>query len=72
MNVRTVAFLALGILALIISALILPTPLHNWFVTGSIGPVPADVGVMALIILITPVTILATILSKFNVDFADE
>lgn len=69
---RAILLVILGVFSLVILALVLPTPLHDWFVDGSIGPVTADVGVMALVILFTPVTILSTILSKYDVDFDDE
>lgn len=72
MNTKSIALTALGIIAILVVLLILPTPLHTWFVNDSIGPVPADVAVMALIILFTPVTVLSLILSKFDVDFTDE
>lgn len=72
MNVRTVAIVGLGILVLLLGAITLPTPAHDWFLNDSIGPVPADIAVISVIILITPVTILSIIVSKFNVDFADE
>lgn len=72
MNTKAIGLGILGIVALLIVAIITPTPLHDWFVDGSFGPVPADVAILTFLILITPVTILALFLSKFNVDFADE
>ena len=71
-NTLKTRLLMLGVLALIIVSLILPTPLHDWFVDGAIGGIPADVAVMSLIILVTPVTVISLIVAKFNVDFADE
>lgn len=71
-TLRTRLLVMLGVLALVILALILPTPLHDWFVDGAIGGVPADVVILSLLILVTPVTVIALVVSKFNVDFADE
>ncbi len=69
---KRIFFPALGVIAVIVVLLILPTPLHDWFVSDSIGPVPADVGMMALVILFTPVTILSMILRNFDTDYEDE
>lgn len=69
---RTRLVTVFGVFALVILALALPTPLHDWFVDGSVGGIPADVVVMSLIILVTPVTVISLIVAKFNVDFADE
>lgn len=57
---------------LLIVLIFLPTPVHDWVISGSIGPVPADVAVTAFIILFTPVTVLSSILRKFDEDFVDE
>lgn len=63
---------SIGLVILLIVLIFLPTPVHDWFISGSIGPVPADVAVTAFIILFTPVTVLSSILRKFDEDFVDE
>lgn len=69
---RTIFMITFGVLVLFILALAAPTPMRDWFATSSVGGVPATIGAISLLILFTPVLILATVMSKFNVDFADE
>lgn len=70
--VRNRISIALGIVALIVLALWIPSPLHDWFAGSTIGGVPVKTAIMALLILFTPPTILSSILRKFDVDYDDE
>lgn len=57
---------------IVVLAFSIPSPLHEWFATGSVGGVPANIVVIALTILFTPPAVLSTILRKFDVDYDDE
>lgn len=70
--VRNRIAIALGVVALIVLALWIPSPLHNWFADSSIGGVPVKTAMMTLLILFTPPAILSSILRKFDVDYDDE
>lgn len=73
MNVPNIRLkVIIGIYLLIMLAVIFPTPLHNWLADISVLGVPLDLAVVAFVILFTPVTILASIMRKFDVDFVDE
>lgn len=72
MNAKTKLRLIVGVYLIIMLSVIFPTPLHNWLADIELFGVPLDLGIVALVILFTPVTILASIMRKFDVDFVDE
>lgn len=62
----------IGLFLVIMLAIIFPTPVHHWLADREVLGVPLDLAIVALAILFTPVTILASIMQKFDVDFVDE
>lgn len=62
----------IGIFAVIMITIIAPTPVHHWLADHSVNGIPLEAAVIALVILFTPVTVLVTIMRKFDVDFVDE
>lgn len=72
MSVKTIFEIGFGIMAVAWAAVIIPSPLHDWFMDASIGTIPLVVAASALTIMFTPPFILTTILRKFDVDYDDE
>lgn len=61
-----------GTFLVVMVIIIAPTPVHSWLSDHSAAGIPLEQLVIALIILFTPVTILTSIMRKFDVDFVDE
>lgn len=60
----------LGVLILVALVLTIPSPVHDWFVDTRINGVPLKFGLLAVLILFTPPTILSLILRKYDDDDA--
>lgn len=72
MSAKTTLEIVFGILLLAWIIVLIPSPIHDWFVSASIGGVPLDVIALAMSIMFTPPFILSTILRKYDVDYDDE
>ena len=62
----------IGLFLIVMLAIIFPTPVHHWLADREVLGVTLDLAIVALVILFTPVTILASVMQKFDVDFDDE
>lgn len=71
-SAKTILEITFGILLVAWIIMLIPTPLHDWFMNASVIGIPLDVLAVALSIMFTPPFILSTILRKFDVDYADE
>ena len=72
MSAKTIFEIVFGIMLVAWVILLIPSPIHEWFITASIGGVPVDVLALAMSIMFTPPFILSTILRKHDVDYDDE
>lgn len=72
MSAKTILEIVFGTLLLAWIIVLIPSPIHDWFVTASIGGVPLDVIALAMSIMFTPPFVLSTILRKYDVDYDDE
>ena len=70
-SAKTTLEITFVILLVACVAVLVPSPLHTWFMETDIGYVPLAVIALALSILFSPPFILSTILQKYNVDDAD-
>ena len=71
-SAKTIFEVVFGILFLAWVIVLVPSPLHNWFMNTDIGQVPLPVVALALSIFFSPPFILSTILRKYDVDYDDE
>lgn len=71
-ELKTKITIGLAIAVVVVLTLLVPSPLHDWFVSSTIGGVPVRMGAFALLILFTPPAILSSILRSFDVDYEDE
>lgn len=72
LSAKTTLEIGFGILLLFWIVVLIPSPIHQWFVDASIGGVPLDVIAVAMSIMFGPPFILTTVLRKFDVDYDDE
>ncbi len=71
-SAKTTLKIVFGTLLFAWIIVLIPTPIHEWFVEASIVGIPLDVIALALSIMFTPPFILSTLLRNFDVDYADE
>lgn len=71
-SAKTIFEVVFGILFLAWVIVLVPSPLHNWFMNTDISQIPLPVIALALSIFLSPPFILSTILRKYDVDYDDE